>query len=87
MFVSGAYVDRIAVGLTEAAVLQVSTGVSELLRKVGITLSEAQNASTLDWKGKGLGPTDCKAMAELLPGCARLKELKCASNPNMAVVR
>ena len=55
---------------------QVSPKVLALLKKVGTTLAEAKEASKLDWSGKGLRAEDGPAVAELLPLCPGLREVK-----------
>ena len=65
---------------------QVSPKVLALLKKVGSTLAEAKEASKLDWSGKGLGAEDGPAIAELLPLCPRLREVKCVCHVIQAMV-
>ena len=48
-----------------------------LLEKVGSTLAEVKEASKLNWSGKGMRAEDGPAVAELLPLCPGLREVKC----------
>ena len=56
--------------------MQVSENVSELLEKVGTTLTAVEVASELDWSRKELKPDDATAIGELLARCPKLTRLK-----------